>query len=261
MPDLAFEADPQRSRAMWLLGAAGGVGTTTTALLAAKHVVELGSNAVIVDPRGDLVTQYAPQRGTPDAFAAMKLHIEWSIAHREVPAHLHEIAPGIEMLTARGSTSHRNNGQTGEFPEPHIVAAVVQGAIATGATVIVDLGTHRTAKAAGWLDVAPRSDRVLVAANSIPAIRRSRALLDGEHVGGSVLYRDPNGVHNPEPLMSCNGKLDVVLDRNPLIAALADSAQLLHSDGLAETAALGRLVAPLTVRHLDSAELQDSCGI
>lgn len=232
-----------RADVVWLAGAAGGVGTTSTALLAAKRTADRGGIAVVVDPRGDLAQPYGPRRGLHSVFRGIRRDAQRTAPPTTVAEFLYEIAPGVHMLTNPWRPAGWDPRLEGGLPPAHALAAVVDGAAAHATTVIVDLGTHLTAKAHGWLDVAPASERVVVARDTMPGIGRCCMILDEGDAARCVLYRGPQGVITAGELAARSGISVTAIDRSPDTAWLAESSQLLQADSLREAAALDPLVA------------------
>lgn len=129
-----------------VVGAAGGVGTSTAAALVARRRARTGGRTVLVD--------LAPAGGTLDVLLGVEERpgVRWSDLRRArgvvAPEDLEGRLPlweGVEALSA-------DRGDGGR-PEPDVVRAVVEALAARDGTVLLDVPAA-VVRTPGWADVS-----------------------------------------------------------------------------------------------------------
>lgn len=232
MTDLASEP-------LYFVGGAGGDGTTTTVQLAARRIRDRGGRAIIVDPRGDtsLGTSRDPGKGVFE-MAAWAMSLGWDL-DETLDQHAKRIGDGVELLGERWDVPSLTRTREAAWAPAHVLHSVVDAACRRPGAVLVDLGTIRSAAAAGWLDVAPSTRRLVVATNRNSSRARTHSFLDNSQAAVSLLYREPGVSRRRDDMpIACGREAGVTADLDPRIAQMADAGELFFSESVDEAAFL-----------------------
>lgn len=207
-------------RLVCLLGAGGGVGTSTLAVGLAGALAPSRTVAVVdADPGSGGLDLLWGAEGEPGWRWPSLLAAEGELAGLRGP-----------VLRVDGTTvvSH---ARTGAAPGPVALQAVVQALRREHDIVIVDAG-----RSAGVLDAMPAPDRlVLVAADRVQSLAAAGRLLDG--IGAGLRARSGLALHGGAAGCGSAAELGVPLwSRIPVDTALARAAEI----GVAPQVAAGR---------------------